>query len=427
VAHEVDVDITSIAAGGDGVGRVDGVVVFTPRTAPGDRARVRAVTARGGRLARGTLLALLRASETRVVPLCPHFTRDRCGGCQLQHIQYGAQLQAKSGIVRDALAHIARRSVSAVPVQPSLSEWRYRRKLTLALRHSDSGWIAGLHRFDKPDEIFELEDCLITQTTVIDAWRSVMQAAALLPEGADRGSVRTTDAGLAFVIEGGDRWPTAARFAAAVPALTEIWWVPTGGRRRRMTDHADAHERTSGELSRGERTGASFVQVNADMSAALHSEVLARVLAYNPTTVIDAYAGTGATAIPLALRGVRVAAIESDQDAARHCASRMPASSRAIAATVEDALAAQLPADVLLLNPPRQGVAAAVTSLLVAAPPAARPRAIIYVSCDPATLARDVGRLHGWRIAALVAFDMFPQTAHVETICELVPAGEASA
>ncbi len=90
-------------------------------------------------------------------------------------------------------------------------------------------------------------------------------------------------------------------------------------------------------------------------------------------------------------------------------------------ATVEAVLATALPADVLVLNPPRQGVAEAVTSLLATAPASVRPRAIVYVSCDPATLARDVARLPGWQIASLDAFDMFPQTAHVETVCELVP------
>ncbi len=427
-AEEVDIDITSIAAGGDGVGRADGVVVFTPRTAPGDRARVRAVPAHGGRLARGTLLTLLRSAPVRVEPLCAHFTHDRCGGCQLQHLQYGAQLEAKAGIVRDALTRIAHRPVTAVHVRPSANEWRYRRKLTLALRRSESGrWIAGLHRFDAPDEIFDLEDCPITEKAVVDVWRSVMLAAAFLPDAADRGSVRTTDTGFAFVLEGGHRWPQVAQFAATVPALTEIWWMPTGGRRRRLTEGATVHRSEHRDPSTVQRTGALFVQVNAEMSTSLQAAVVARVLAYQPTTAIDAYAGTGATALALTRHGVRVTAIESDTDAARYCASLMPAGSRALTASVEDVLAAQLPADVLVLNPPRQGVAPAVTSLLAGAPPSVRPRAIIYVSCDPATLARDVARLTEWRIASLDACDMFPQTAHVEAICELVPAQGASA
>ncbi len=146
--REVDIDITSIAAGGDGVGRADGVVVFTPRTAPGDRVRVRAVPARGGRLARGTLVDLLQTSPERVEPVCVHYTRDRCGGCQLQHLRYEAQLEAKGEIVGDALTRIARRPTERVAVRPSPTQWRYRRKLTLAIRRSASGqWTGGLHRY----------------------------------------------------------------------------------------------------------------------------------------------------------------------------------------------------------------------------------------------------------------------------------------
>jgi 23S rRNA (uracil1939-C5)-methyltransferase len=237
-----------------------------------------------------------------------------------------------------------------------------------------------------------------------------------LPDGADRGAIRTTDTGFAFVLEGAHGWAGAAELAAAVPALTEIWWVSAEGQPRPMY----IRNRVPHGIGGGARTGASFIQVNSGMSTALHEEVVARVLAYHPVTVIDAYAGTGETAVSVAAQGVRVTAIEADSEAVKHCGSRLPAGSRALAARVEDALQGALPADVVLLNPPRQGVEPKVTALL-SATSGTSPRAIVYVSCDPATLARDVGRLRGWRISAVEAFDMFPQTAHVETICELVP------
>jgi 23S rRNA (uracil1939-C5)-methyltransferase len=125
------------------------------------------------------------------------------------------------------------------------------------------------------------------------------------------------------------------------------------------------------------------------------------------------------TAIPLAHDGVRVVAIEFDRDAAARCAAALPPGSRSIAARVEDALAQSLPADVVLINPPRTGVHESVSATLqgIHRPP----RALIYVSCDPATLARDLSRMPRYRVVSLKAFDMFPQTAHVETVCELVP------
>src|SRR6185503_1870083 len=152
---------------------------------------------------------------------------------------------------------------------------------------------------------------------------------------------------------------------------------------------------------------------------ALQAWVVERVASYDPAHVIDAYAGTGLTTLALASAARRVTAIELDADASAWCAARLPNGSRAVAAAVEDALPTALPADVVILNPPRAGVDARVTAALEAA--RASTRAIVYVSCDPATLARDVGRLGGWRIASLESFDMFPQTAHVETVCELIP------
>jgi 23S rRNA (uracil1939-C5)-methyltransferase len=139
--------------------------------------------------------------------------------------------------------------------------------------------------------------------------------------------------------------------------------------------------------------------------------------------VIDAYAGGGDTAIPLAADGVAVTAIELDRDAVTGFAGRLVPPSRAIVGRVEDHLSRALPADVVILNPPRAGVDARVTTALESA--TAPPRAIVYVSCDPATLARDVARLPRYRVADVRAFDMFPQTAHVETVCELVPSAEA--
>ena len=113
-------------------------------------------------------------------------------------------------------------------------------------------------------------------------------------------------------------------------------------------------------------------------------------------------------------------AIELDSDAARWCALRLPEGSVSIRARVEEALPKALPADAVLLNPPRAGLDAAVTEALEAV--AKKPRVVAYVSCNPATLARDISRLPSYTVSSIVPFDMFPQTAHVETVCELVPA-----
>src|SRR6195256_1610448 len=155
------------------------------------------------------------------------------------------------------------------------------------------------------------------------------------------------------------------------------------------------------------------------MAEILRSYVLDRARSYEPRSVIDAYAGAGHTAISLSEPGVRVTAIELDTDASEWSASRLADPSRAIRARVEDALPGLLPADLVILNPPRAGVDWRVTATLEAE--ARHLRGVIYVSCNPATLARDLSRLPSYRIESLHAFDMFPQTAHVETVCELRP------
>ncbi|HZO19405.1 MAG TPA: TRAM domain-containing protein [Gemmatimonadaceae bacterium] len=403
-----EVTIESIAAGGDGVGRVDGRVVFVPRSAPGDVGVLEMPAT--GRFARAEFRELRTPSPLRVQPSCMHYVVDRCGGCQLQHLAYDAQLEAKGRIVRDAMQRIGRRSIDVPFVRASPHPWRYRRKLTLALRRRRGGWIAGLHPFDDPRRVFSLEDCPITHEDVLSVWREVLAAGRHLPQVQElRGAVRLDDDDSAsLTVEGGRAWTDSDAFFGAMPRLATLWWVPEGqGRRRLHTRREDS------------APGASFAQVNPAVARGLQERVIALTTRHQPTTVVDAYAGLGQTAIALAGRGMRLTAIELDRDASAWTGARLPDGSRAIAARVEAVLAEALPADVVILNPPRAGVDARVTQILESARPA--PTALIYVSCDPATLARDVGRLPSYRIASIESFDMFPQTAHVETICELLP------
>lgn len=405
----VELTIESIAAGGDGIGRSDSVVVFVPRTAPGDRARVRLDLRK--RFARGTLEEIVVPSESRVQALCYHYRVDKCGGCQLQHMTYESQLEAKRGIIRDSLTRIGKRTVENPPeIQPSEKQWRYRRKLTLAMRRGRDGqWVIGLHPYDDPNAVFQLQDCPITDERVMNIWRDIMEARRFFPPTNElRASVRlVSESEISVVVEGGDRWPAKSAFFHEVSAITALWWKPENKGRSLVA------ERTRAGAT------ASFAQINAGVGQALHDYVLDRARSHRPASLIDAYSGTGATAIPLAQDGIRVVAIESDREAADQCARRLPEGSRAIAARVEDAIADVLPADVVLINPPRTGLDERVSSTLESL--SSPPRAIVYTSCDPGTLGRDLARMPRYRIESIRAFDMFPQTAHVEIVCELVP------
>jgi len=407
----VSLEIESIAAGGDGVARDTGLVVFVPRTAPGELVTAR-ISSRGS-FARGSLRKITRPSDERIDPPCPHYTRDRCGGCQIQHMTYASQLRAKQRIVRDAMERIGKRRVNVAEVVESPLEWRYRQKLTLALRKSSSGgWIAGLHQYDNPAGVFALADCPITDSRVVAVWKEILAASEHFPPvPALRGSVRMTGDGPVFVMIGAMRWSRAADLFAALPVLVAMWWENDEGARRLIGER-----RPSRSL---QPPSASFSQVNKEVAEKLRSHLISIVSGYSPKVLVDAYSGAGETATAFARMGARVTAIELDSDAARWCALHLPEGSVSVRARVEEALENALPADAVVLNPPRAGVDSRVTEILQNA--AVKPQVIAYVSCNPATLARDVGRLPGYRIESVVPFDMFPQTAHVETVCELVP------
>ena len=400
------VRIDSIAAGGDGVGRTEGMVVFVPRSAPGDLIDAR-ITGKKS-FGRGRITRIEQPSPDRVEPSCPHYVVDRCGGCQVQHLSYDAQLRAKSGIIRDGLTRIGKREVDAPVVTRSPAEWRYRAKLTLAIRRTSSGHRIGLHPFDDADAVFQLNDCPITDERVVAVWRSIFANSGLLPEAADRGAVRILDdASATVVIEGDKRWTNPAALLERIPEIESVWWKPENQARRLVAER------------KATRGSASFVQVNPGMASVLREHVLDRVRAYAPRAVIDGYSGSGATAVPLAREGMRVTAIELDAEAAAACASLLPPESRSLSGRVEDLLPSALPADVVLLNPPRTGLADAVPAQLESA--VRDLKSVIYVSCNPATLGRDLARMPGYRLVSVRGFDMFPQTAHVETVCELVP------
>ena len=402
----VSVRIDSIAAGGDGVGRNEGLVVFVPRTAPGDV--VTAQISGKGHFARGMLRSIVTPSPVRIPPPCPHYTRDRCGGCQVQHMSYDAQLVAKQLIIRDSLQRIGKRAVDPPPIERSPQEWRYRTKLTLAMRRRGPRWIAGLHPYDAPTAVFALADCPITDRRVVATWHEVMSADAYFPDGPElRGSVRITSGGATFVMTGGKAWPGRDQFAAAVPSVAALWWEPEGeGLRRKLYDR------------RPDRSpSASFAQVNAAVAAELSAFVVSRIQSIAPRTAIDAYSGAGHTATALSQAGITVTAIELDADASTWAGQHLAPPSRAVHGRVEDVLMSYLPADVVILNPPRAGLDVRVTETLQAHSSATR--RLLYISCNPATLARDVSRLPDFRIESMRAFDMFPQTAHVETVCEL--------
>ncbi|MEP6832663.1 MAG: hypothetical protein ABJB74_04675 [Gemmatimonas sp.] len=411
--------IETIAAGGDGVGRVDGMAAFIPRTAPGDVIEASLVS--HGRFARGHITRMLAPSPTRVQPLCMHYDADQCGGCQLQHLPEDAQLDAKARIVRDTLARIGKREVVLPEVERSPKAWDYRQKLTLTLVRNSATrqWIGGLHPLGQADSVFALQECRITAPAIISAWHAVRLASAWLPDGP---SLRVTfrlvpdSDRVAITVAGGTSWKEWKTFAGRVNMLGALWWISSANERSELVAPQSEHQNTA----------VNFVQVNIAMAERLQQEVFDAVMTFTPKHVVDAYAGTGELSLALVARGISVSAIEWDHAAVLLLRSGLPVGSAALAAPVEEVIERAMydptRPDVVVLNPPRVGVDAFVASTLEVQAGEGL-RAIVYVSCDPATLARDLKRLPSWKIQSLRCFDMFPQTAHVETVCVLIPEG----
>ena len=191
-------------------------------------------------------------------------------------------------------------------------------------------------------------------------WAELRAAFDLLPSQRTRSACRCGSSTTArrSSSRAGTRWQTIDHFFDAAPSLTELWWKP---------ERAEVHAARRDARASTSLAGASFVQVNARVAAALQAHLLERVRRYEPRRVIDGYAGTGATTLPLAAEGRMVVAIEWDRDAVEQLRERLAPPSRAVAGRVEDHLAAALPADVVMLNPPRTGVDAKVTSALESA------------------------------------------------------------
>jgi 23S rRNA (uracil1939-C5)-methyltransferase len=400
--------VLRLAAGGDGVGRLeDGRAVFVPRTAPGDLAELAGIRTHK-RFARARVGRLLESSTDRVEPRCPHYVEDECGGCQLQHLSPEAQRAARRSFVGEALRRLARREVEDPVLVPAEREFDYRTKITLAA--SADGRRIGLHPYDRPDQVFELEWCHITVPELMGLWQVLRRLRSGLPPRLLGVVLRLDREGgrhVLFRTAEGEPWHGGPRLAAELTRQGQpatIWWQTGQGVPRAMAGAGEAYP------------ASVFEQVHPVMGDRVRAHAVAQLGPAAGRRVWDLYAGIGETTAILAAAGARVESVESDRRAVAEAERRGPPARRHTA-RVEDVLAELRPAELVVTNPPRTGMDAAVPAALERFKPAR----LVYVSCDPATLARDLTRLPGFRLLDVRAFDLFPQTCHVETVAALEP------
>ncbi len=380
----VDREVTALAAGGDGVARDDGRVTFVPRTAPGDRVRVRLVKETAS-FARGEVVEVLAAGPGRVTPACAHFVAG-CGGCQWLHVSHAAQLAAKQDIVAGALRRLGATIHPIAAPAPALG-WRRRARFHVQLGKLGL-YAAGTTTVIPLRDCPQLEPALATALAAIAGGPSPPDGELALLLG-HRGEVAV---GVEAVWRG----------AAALVGRAGITGVVTG-----PPPHRKSHGEPILEVEPGLFGGPwEFAQAGAAGNAALVAQVVA-TLGPASGSLLELYAGAGNFTRALVAAGWRVTPSDAVAPA------RPPAGF--VVGAVADILRDAAPCGAIVLDPPRAGAAEAIAGILRLAP-----KTIVYVSCDPATLARDAERLVGYRATDAWPLDLMPQTAHLEVVLKLL-------
>ena len=422
------VRIHDLDAKGRGVGRADGKTTFVHGALPGEEVVCRRVKRRRN-YDEAVVQEIVDPSPDRVEPRCRFY--ERCGGCSLQHLSYDAQLRHKERTLLAALA--AAVSVSSGQIMPPLagSPWRYRRKARLGARYVPGrfGALVGF-RERVPNRVADITDCEVladpTGSLVMPLRELVgsLEARARIPQI----EIAAGEDSVVLVIRHLD--PLSADDLDAIEAFAVAHGVgirlqPGGTDTARpfAGPNRELHYRLDDGGIRLSFSPLDFVQVNAEVNRALVRRVVSMLAPAPGEAVLDAYCGLGNFSLPLAARGAVVTGLEFGAEMVeRACAN---AADNALAAsfhradlgddaTVQDWLRRGW--DKLLLDPPRTGAEVVVEHVLPA-----RPSRIVYVSCNPDTLARDAARLvneKGYRLTRTGLVDMFPHTSHIESVTE---------
>lgn len=380
--ESVDITVDQLVAGGDGLGRFEGIPIFVPRSAPGDRLRVR-LTERKSGYGRGEILEILSPGPGRRKPPCAHF--DDCGGCDLQHLEDAQQTKLKVEALRDTLTRLGGlRELPTIRIRAS-QPWAYRLRTQLHIegkgRDLQIGYRArGSHR------LVPVEACPILVP-------GLQQLLPTLPSILEK-----TKAPRRLDLAVGDGGAVSS--APVVEGLSHGEVIVSEG------DYSYAFD------------ARCFFQGHRGLLPALLEEAVGP---WTGDNAFDLYAGVGLFSLPLAKRYQSVVSVEGDRLASRYGrtnARRNRLSNIEVQAKSVEGWIQHLPegAARVLLDPPRAGLSPKVRVAILKQ----RPQRLTYVSCHPATLARDLRSLtRGFRLTHLSALDLFPQTGHLEAVAQL--------
>jgi 23S rRNA (uracil1939-C5)-methyltransferase len=412
--------IDRLSYGPAGVGRLNGKVVFVPSTVPGDEVSV-VLDEEKKTYATGHLIALQHPSPQRRHPPCPYV--PRCGGCPWQHVAYGEQLRAKEALVREHLRRIGGiADPPLLPIIPSPQEWHYRHRIRL---HAEDNARLGFSQA-RSHEVVEIASCSIAaESSAADlrlarAWlaslRTAVRQVELLTDEPTGRLILVGDTAEAFQTQDA---AVCTQFLKVYPGVAGLalcgrdWRKAWGDTTVSFALGVDGLTLT---VSQG-----VFTQVNLVGNRALIATLLQLSDIQKDQRVIELYCGAGNLSLPLASRARELIGIEQSRpavaDAQANAARAGLTNARFLCAPartgVRHLLRTRTRGEVVVLDPPRVGAADVIDEV-----PRLGAQKVVYVSCDPTTLARDLRRLqmHGYRTSAIQPLDLFPHSYHVETI-----------
>ncbi len=439
---EVELTITGLGSSGEGVGKYDGFTVFVEGALPGEAVQVKIKLVKKS-YAIGMLQSVVRASNERVEPVCPVY--PACGGCQLQHLSYRGQLDAKRQQVQDALTRIGHLNVQALPTIGADDPLHYRNKMQFPAAQTAEGelcigcYAKGTHH------VIDADGCLISQEAnnqvllTVRKWMNRFGITAY-DEKTGKGLVRHVMARVG--VKSGDVMAVLITSEYDIPHRKELitWlqkYVPglvsivqninkkntnvVMGNKTRVLFGSETIKDSLGTLS-FHISPLSFFQVNSVQAEKLYNKALEYAALTGGETVVDVYCGTGTISLYLARHAKQVYGIEVVAPAIDNAKRNAEENGFSNAAFICGDAAVELPKllaggvqpDVILVDPPRAGCEEKVLAAIVGV----APERVVYVSCNPASLARDLAYMHehGYEAVAVQPVDMFPMTSHVECV-----------
>lgn len=440
--QKIKLSIHNMGSAGEGIGQYQGFTVFVDGALTDEVVEAR-LYQRQKRFGRASLLSLVEPSPHRVDPPCPLF--GRCGGCQLMHLSYSEQLVVKQQRVIDALQRIGKiNDVEVAPCLPSPSPLAYRNKIQMPVKPcGKDGLSIGLYARSS-HELVEVDKCYIHCTLGEDVYKKIapiikqsgihaydpVTGVGELRHLIIKSAVKTAEV-LVVLVTKGDITPVlkgiAEKIMASCPSVkgvvhninTERDNVILGSRYHVLKGSGTIQEKLCGLMFNV--SPASFFQVNPQQAECLYDKALECADLKGHEVVLDAYCGVGTMSLFFAKHAKQVIGVEcvseAIEDAKNNAKLNQISNATFICANAETFINTLSEIDVIILNPPRKGCEISFLEGIGRL----RPKTVVYISCDPATLSRDLAILRGlgYDIDVIQPFDMFPQTAHVECVVKL--------